>query len=430
LGILTPPLTTGKEVARLLIEETRRQSRGEDSSLTDAETSRLINDLEGREGPRYNRYLTLERKMDDLLALSQIHALKTGRALGQVVGFLQLYRTQARMRWLAMMSAPPIVTPKQLEELTEKQRQRRLKERIPLHVVVEDRAHQLAPDDVRDDWEWEDDENVATNVALYAQAAKDIAELVDADTLTIKGRKRDIESASRRLRDGRGSPSRFYSGALTRVGVLVEELCDARLPEWVERVEGLYDPCEDEEAGTGGHAGVAVIPPEYLGRFPLASKLDGAGHYVDDWAGDATHLAAVERTCMDELGHSLVDQLSERIEGVKDDLRLFRTFCVGVEAVSRHTGVGWSDDMNCYRAELALSLTSYNTLAKPAFEAFHPDEFFDRFPPLDLDEMEPDAQFLDGFRRVINEILAEEWGDEWLPGTPMEIAQALRAGGP
>ena len=157
----------GKEVARLLIEETRREARGEDNTLTDAEMSRLIKDLDGREGPRYNRYLKLERKMDDLLAVSQIHALKTERDLRQIMGTLQLYHTEARMRWLAMVSAPMVVTPAQQEELAEQQRRCRVKERIPLRSVVEGRAHGLASDEVRDGGEWEDAENVAEHLDLY-----------------------------------------------------------------------------------------------------------------------------------------------------------------------------------------------------------------------------------------------------------------------
>ena len=145
--------------------------------------------------------------------------------------------------------------------------------------------------------------------------------------------------------------------------------------------------------------------------------MDRRGHYSDDWMDDTTHLRAVEKLCLDEYGCSLVDRLSQRIEDVRDDLRLFLTLWVGAEAVSRAAGIGWVDDMNAFRRELEVSIGHYNVLAKPRLDTFYPDGYCEAFPLLGIQEAEPDWQFLDRFRQVFDGIIGGEWGDAWLVTT-------------
>jgi hypothetical protein len=148
---------TGKEAARLILQDSWQVDHGKEGFLSDRDISSIKASLRTTQDQEdYNRHVEIYRLVDFTLKEARIYALEAQLTLMAVSRLIDKYELEDHIR-SAQLYIPAIVTQKQYEELKAKQKASRLQEIYSLKQVLEDRAESLTPEAVITE-EWSETE--------------------------------------------------------------------------------------------------------------------------------------------------------------------------------------------------------------------------------------------------------------------------------
>ena len=140
---------SGREVAKLITEDSWEVDHQRDGFLSEADIQTLKASLYGQGLQEYNQWIRVYQLVDYTLKDAQIQALEAQRMLLLSTKMLEMYRLEDAVRYYQMVS-PAIVTQKQYDELKTEYRANRLQEILTLWQVIDSRAYKVAPQELQD----------------------------------------------------------------------------------------------------------------------------------------------------------------------------------------------------------------------------------------------------------------------------------------
>lgn len=421
---------TGKEVGKLILEDSWLYDHGREDFLSDRDRQVLKSSLKTQKDIEdYNSYVETYRILDYTLKEAHIKALQAEVRIGAIETLFYLYLLDSTSE-MEYLSKPIIMTEKQYQESKINQRERLLHDIYPLYSeVLMWRVEELDPD-----WwaKWEDIEDgnfldYITNTApdLWKQAISQVLELLrsgklkpvalpkktsqklqaievkkdqararipsnqmsrdEIKELLSKGRRpprnREAEQEVERLSDEydktvresyRASRSKLSQESQAKIISLLEQLLAGSLS--TEEVDQLLGDvlCSGEELYQTGL-------PEWLKWIDEYKP----GLYEDSGGSGVAILVDPYPYQVDERGYfkgygrqSKLTDISEAIdiaetyqEGqrqLKEELKIVLSFSSVVEAVSETIGIDFAEDTRSWINDLEEKIAGYNRLIERA----------------------------------------------------------------
>ena len=426
LSQLLSKALSGKETARLVLQNYMDEQSGRQPTFSEAELERARTPLRGRpaEAAIYNAWIEVARIVDYTSLEAIGKALEAEMRLIWVISSV-LGLLRHRLLRHARQRATRILTPAEWATFPAQREQARrgrmAEEKISFAEVTRGRAWWLMPEELKAEArclpDFEDflRLDAAAVQELHQTATAEILELVDARKLRFL---RDGKNVSSKLKGGKHlSVAGEATGLAAEAECTLLELVEAGLPEWVE--QGQAEDLTSSEF-RGPVAVLQEVPPEYL---------DKQGRFVDaGWQ-------QIEDQLRRETRPDKLQALQEEIASCQLFIRVFLARKAVIEAFGQQLGLDLfippvQDREQAIRDLLAI----YNQQAARSWEAepdaegfVLPDEMLAfprdlRLPLIDAASLEPDPAEVELMRQSLATPLVDEW---WAAADELGICGAL-----
>jgi hypothetical protein len=360
---------TGEEAGKLVLQDNWLVDRGKEGFLSQRDMADIKSSLKtSHDIEVYNSYIKLYQLVDYTLKDATIHAREAQFYLmwldNRLAGLLQ----KASHNWSLLFHIPAIVTQKQYEELSQRQRELNLKQPNDLGEVLELRAEHYPEDKHRGDWplEWE-------------SAIHEIQELIKAGKLTplkLKDRedyydfmKREIdyqpaedtvEKLDKLLEEGLTMPEEELDDFLDMTVFIGEELYQAGLPEWIEHIEtyrpNLYEETAARPPGMMQAQRVAII------QQPKPDEVDERGYWIEKDIFSSQEKPDIEKER---------ESIDAFLKAVKNRIKSFLSIQAVMDAISQIVGVDFSEDMRQHYEGIEAVVDIFNSDMDGLFLSAH-----------------------------------------------------------
>ena len=407
---------TGREAGKMIFQDNWLVDTSRGGFLSERDMASLKAGLRtDRDIKEYNSYVRLYRYVDYTLKEVRITALEAESYLYYIYLLLQPYERAEAYRWTSMY-IPAIVTQRQYEELSAKQRDIMLKRAmslqelisilsgVELEVILDDDEPEPVIDFQKDEKliqavekikellkegklkplklkEWRDYYQ-AHKLKIPAQPVKEVVEMLDK---LLTGEFQYDEDDSIRLTVFRGQ--NLYE---------VEELGD-----WIKEEIEVYSPNWDVETGARPEG---MMQSRYVAiiQNPLPEDLDKRGYWIErDYLGSTMKRNTQRDT---ELLTGLMDASKERIKG-------FLAVQSVLEAISRVIELDFLEDLEQWRQELQSIVEVVNRLID-SFDGSWERIGLPELKPIKTGRMKASASTIRYFRERMALALGENWWEE------------------
>lgn len=421
---------TGKEAARLILQDSWQVDHGKEGFLSDRDISSIKASLRTTpDQEEYNRHVEIYRLVDYTLKEARILALEAENALMAASRLIETYELEDNIR-MAQLNIPAIVTQKQYDELKAKQKASRLQEIHSLKQVLEDRAELLTPEAViTEEWSETEEDRYEEYLIYFLQdkypdlwkkTVSDILEVIKAGKIKpvqISGKEaKSLEKVWQQVRDSQTDYQDIMaSGSLaktTRGGFWSKEK---------QLLQKLYKTGQARDSQASIMAGLKQLLDGSLSEenkyklleytFFSAEELYKAG--LPEWikeidsydpgrdeetgarpagmmqSGDVAIIQAPEPYKLDERGYWKAEEINilSRISGYErqlkrgdeipdsikiahsiasEKIKIFLAIQVITEALSKVVGVNFSEDMDVWYESLERTIKLYNWTLSPS----------------------------------------------------------------
>jgi len=407
---------TGREAGKLVFQDNWLADTGRGGFLSERDMASLKAGLKtDRDIKEYNSYVRLYKYVDYTLKEVRIASLEAGSLLFYTYLLLQTYE-KAEAFQLAYMYIPAIVTQKQYEELSAKQRAYKLKSvlslqevistlsGVELEVVLDEDEPEPVIDFQKDERliqavgrikellksgklkplkleKW-DDYYQAHKLKIPAQPVKEVLEMLD-KLLTGELRHDEDDSLSLTV---------FRLNSVYELG---------EMSGWVKGWVDTYMPNYDEETSAGPEG---MMQSQYVAiiQNPLPEDLDKRGYWIErDYLGSNLKPDAEKDS---ETITTFLHASKERIKG-------FLAVQSVLEAISRVIEVDFLDDLEQWRQELQSIVEVLNK------QIDRLDGSWERLglpelKPIKIGRMKASASTIKYFRERMALALGENWWEE------------------
>jgi hypothetical protein len=401
---------TGEEAGKLVLQDNWLVDRGQKGFLDKRDMASIKSSLKtSRDIEVYNSYIRLYELVDYTLKDAKIYALEAQFYLMWIDKSLERLLKKSAYNWLLFTDIPAIVTQKQYEELSQKQRELLLKAPVSLGEVLDSRA-EAYPED-KGDWPLE-----------WKSAIHEIQKLIREGKLSplrVKA-KQDYHDFMKReidYRDAKDTVEKldaWLAGELSEEEVdslieltafIGEELYETGLPEWIEWID-TYKPNLDEETAARPE-GMMQAQRVAIIQNPKPDEIDERGYWIEKDVFSSKEKPDIQ----EEREH-----IHDFLEAVKHRIKSFLAIQAVMDAISQIVGVDFSEDMRKQHEQIKLIVDIFNSdvdrLWTPAnrwMEDLGLGSFNEPYQ-IKLGRMKPTAKSL----RYYQERMAIALGDDWM----------------
>lgn len=399
---------TGKEAARLVIQDSWEVDNYRKPLLSETELRAVMSSLSPQEGAEYNKWIEMYRIVSFTLKESHIQALTIMRALDHIVSVTKSISDANNFR----LSQPAIVTQKQYEELLAAWRNEGRQETIDLWDAAAQRAYELATEEQRERNYHDFGTLAASEEGLLRSALEQLLALEEEGKLEFNGPDNPREVVEALL-------SANWSGweeeeedrafkPLDLIRVQAGQLYEAGLPEWADWLDTLKPGLGNELEGNG----IAII------QKPERYQVDERGYYKSEWLEESTSFVGYWlRDRMRARGESLEELLAEAIKKQKQGIRMLLAYQEVVTAVSDLIGVDMGEGIREWLSEIEKLAESYQIFNRPG--PYSTPLTGMNLPAIDISRLKPTPSSV----QYLRERVAMALGDNWYT----QIGEALEA---
>lgn len=428
---------TGKEAGKLIIQDNWLVDRGKEGFLSERDVSSIRAGIKTYQDMEdFNSYVDLYRLVDYTLKDARIRALEAEYFLQQAARWIS-ERIEKEINTQLMMYIPAIVTQKQYEELSKKQRESLLKEPHILGEVIRQRVYELGDLKlvVEEDFILEEDFK-GEHPELWRDAVSQILELVRAGKLKpiLLEDKEDYYNYKDKhfqpAGDITGLLERLLEGTLSqeeedkfleKTAFLGAELYEAGLPEHIQWIDE-YKPDLDEETAARPKDMMQSINVAII-QHPRPEDIDERGYWKEkDWPA---------------WKHEVLD--AERVAGLAqltttaaaDRIKLFLSIHGVLDAISKIVDIDFSEDLREWYEEIEENIKLYNINIKYLMTLPINLEPYEGLKPLKLGKLKPTASSIRYYRERMAMALGGDWWKEAIhsleyeDGEPGSLAQEI-----
>lgn len=348
---------TGEEAGRLVLQDNWLADRGQEGFLDARDMSAIKSSLKtSRDIKAYNSYIRLYELIDYTLKDAKIYAVEAQFFLMWVDKLLDGLARKKAYNWSLMTEIPAIVTQKQYDELSQRQREHKLRKPVGIDELLEMRAEAYPEDKKAGEWPLE-----------WKSAIQEVQELIREGKLTplrLKNKqdyydyyKRDIDYLPAKDTVERldswlaGELSEEEIDNLLELTVFIgEELYKAGLPEWVEWID-TYMPNLDEltaarPEGMMQGRRVAVI------QNPKPDEVDERGYWIEKDIFNSKEEPDIE-------GHK--EMIGTFLKAIKERIKAFLSIMAVMDAISQIVGIDFSEDMREQHGQIESIVDVFNS---------------------------------------------------------------------
>lgn len=405
---------SGEEAGKLILQDNWLVDRGQEGFLSQSDMAAVKTSLKtSRDIEVYNSYIRLYQLVDYTLKDAKIYALEAQFYLLWLDKLLERLLKKSAYNWLLLFDMPAIVTQKQYEELSQKQRALLLKEPNTLGDVLERRTEEAYPETEEQSWTEE-----------WRPAIQDIQEMIREGALTplrVKD-KHDIRDFYKReigylpAEDTVEKLEAWLAGELSEEEVdslleltvfIGEELYKAALPEWIEWID-TYKPNLDEMTAARPEGMMQAMRVAII-QNPKPDEVDDRGYWVEkDVLGSSKQPDIEEER----------EQIEAFLNSVKIRIKSFLAIQAVMDAISQIVGVDFLEDMRLWYETIESVVYIFNSDVDSLWGTAHAwledlglGVDGGRKPyQLKLGRMKPTARSL----RYYQERMAIALGDDWM----------------
>jgi hypothetical protein len=418
---------TGEEAGKLVLQDNWLVDRGQDGFLDKRDMASIKSSLKtSRDIEVYNSYIRLYELVDYTLKDAKIYALEAQFYLMWIDKSLERLLKKSAYNWLLFTDIPAIVTQKQYEELSQRERELKLKQPNTLAEVLEMRAEHY-PEDKRD-WplEWEAAIHEIQKLIregklspLRVKAKQDYHDFMKRE-IDYRDAKDTVEKLDAWLA---GEISEEEVDSLIELTAFIgEELYETGLPEWIEHIE-TYMPNFFEETsarpdGMMQSRRVAII------QNPAPDEIDERGYWIERDVFSSKDKPDLEKER--ERIHTFLDAVKHRIKA-------FLAILAVMDAISQIVGIDFSEDMRQQHEQIKLIVDIFNSdvdsLWTPANSWMEELDLgdFNRPYQLKLGRMKPTAKSLRYYQERMAIALGADWWQEAVKSLEYEAEEGSLA---
>jgi hypothetical protein len=403
---------TGEEAGKLVLQDNWLVDRGKEGFLSQRDFSDIKSSLKtSHDIEVYNSYIKLYQLVDYTLKDAKIYALEAQFYLMWLDKKLEGLLQKSALNWSLLFDIPAIVTQKQYEELSQKQRELKLKQPNTLGEVLEMRAEHYPEDKKAGAWPEE-----------WRTAIHELQELITEGKLTplrLKDRQDYYDFNKREIdyqpaEDTVDKLDAWLVGELSEEEVdsfieltvfIGEELYKTGLPEWIEHIETYHPNFFEETAarpdGMMQAQRVAVI------QQPKPDEVDDRGYWIEKDIFSSKKKPDIEKER---------EEIEVWLEAIKHRIKSFLSIQAVMDAISQIVGVDFSEDMRQQYEQIEAIVDVFNADVDSLFFTAHSWHVelglgdFNKPYQLKIGRMEPTAKSL----RYYQERMAIALGDAWM----------------
>ena len=348
---------TGEEAGKLVLQDNWLVDRGKEGFLSKSDMAALKTSLRtSRDIEVYNSYIRLYELVDYTLKDAEIFALQAQFYLLWIDKILEGLLKKSAYDWSLLYDIPAIVTQKQYDELSQKQRELKLKQPNSLGEVLEMRAEHH-PEAKDRGWPEE-----------WRAAIQEIQELIKSGKLTplrLKDRqdyydfhKREIdylpaedtvEKLDKLLEEGSSQSEEEIDSLLEMIVFIGAELYQTGLPEWIEHIETYIPNWYEETAarpdGMMQAQRVAVI------QNPKPEEVDERGYWIEKDVFGSSKKPDIEKE---------KEHIGTFLHSIKIRIKSFLSILAVMDAISQIVGIDFSEDIRQQYEQIELIVDIFN----------------------------------------------------------------------
>lgn len=332
---------TGEEAGKLVLQDNWLVDRGKEGFLDKRDMAAIKSSLKtSRDIEVYNSYIRLYELVDYTLKDAKIYALEAQFYLMWIDKSLERLLKKSAYDWLLLHNIPSIVTQKQYDELSQQQRELKLKQPNTLVEVLESRAKEAYTDTDEADWPEQ-----------WRPAIQEIQQLIREGKLTplrLKDRQDYYDFMKREIdyqpaEDTVEKLDAWLDGELSEeeVDSFIEmtvfigaELYEAGLPEWIEWIDNykpnLFKETAARPDGMMQSFKVAII------QNPEPDEIDDKGYWIEKDVLSSSKKPDIEKD---------KKYIQDFLYAVKDRIKRFLAIMAIMDAISQIVGIDFSEDM-------------------------------------------------------------------------------------
>ncbi len=209
---------TGTEAARLVLQDSWEVDHMREGFLSESDIEAIKRSLkEPGDIQEYNRWIEAYRIVDFTLKEAHIYALEAIEVILMASRNLDNYYLEDKIRGLQLFVLPAIVTEKQYQELSAKQREDKLRARYDLGEILAERAYELASEEQREECELDSWCIFGEYPEIREQAIDQILELIQAGRLKpVQLHQEDIDKLERLEEQLQAKRAKTYDETMKR----------------------------------------------------------------------------------------------------------------------------------------------------------------------------------------------------------------------
>lgn len=425
---------TGKEAAKLVIQDSWEVDSGRDGFLSMDEIQAIQQSLRGKPEAiqEYNRWIEAYRIISYTLKEAEIQALKIQLSLSDIRSLAEGLALAGEIKQMASI----MMTQQRYDELKAAQREYKLAQLVSLYDVIKARAYELAAQEpgaleanISDDEEaysgFEPSKGLISERLIdekWDEAASWMSQLMTERHISKiwKEDSRGAELFARLETDISSLSDEEMDELLDSAGVYIESLYEAGVPEWIEHVDTFIPYYEGLDIW-GSSFGLVAILQEPL--YPWL--LDERGQLSYEWLLDATTAAVMApgiNKRMADRGESLADIISDGVKRQKDSIRQFLAFEIVVGAISELIGVDMTEGLKRLYWRIEHEVKRYSFYNWPIKDKA-PSGL--DVPPIHLDKLAPTPSSVQYLRERMALSLGNGWDSQ--DGAGPQLAKMLEA---
>ncbi len=405
---------TGEKAGKLVLQDNWLVDRGKEGFLDSRDMAAIKSSLKtSHDIEVYNSYIRLYELVDYTLKDAKIYALEAQFYLMWLDKKLERLLQKSAHNWSLMFNFPAIVTQKQYEELSQKQRELLLKAPVSLGEVLESRAEDYPEDKEAGSWPLE-----------WKTAIQEIQQLITEGTLTplrVKD-KQDLYDFYKReinyqpAEDTVDKLDAWLAGELSEEEVdslieltafIGEELYETGLPEWMEWID-IYKPNLDEMTAArpkdmAQSMRVAII------QNPKPDEIDERGYWIEKDVFSSKKSPDIKKER---------EQIEDFLDAIKDRIKGFLAIQAVMDAISHVVGVDFLEDIRQQHEQIKLIVNVFNADIDSLFFTAHSwyEELglgdFNKPYQLKIGRLKPTAKSLRYYQERMAIALGADWWQE------------------
>lgn len=358
---------SGEEAGKLVLQDNWLADRGQEGYLSQRDMSAIKSSLKtSHDIEVYNSYIRLYELVDYTLKDARIYALEAESYLMWLDKKLTNLLQKSAHNWSLLFDIPAVVTQKQYDELSQKQRELLLEAPVSLVEVLESRAEALPKPEEKQSWpeEWrpaiQEIQQLITEgklTPLRVKDSKDIREFY----------KRDVDYQP--AEDTVERLDAWLAGELSEEEVdnfieltafIGEELYQTGLPEWIEWID-TYKPNLDEMTAARPEGMMQAMRAAII-QQPEPEEIDERGYYIEKDIFSSKELPDLEKEKED---------IEVFLKAVKSRIKSFLAIQAVMDAISQITGIDFSEDLRQWYREVEAIVTVFNATVDGLFLSAH-----------------------------------------------------------